>query len=185
MIGFCEKWWMTAARGVVALAFGMAVLAWPSLEHRTLAVAFGVFALVDGLMLAALAFVARDVLEQWWLVLVESCVSLVVAGVALLWRAGDGIGLLALIAAWAVVTGVVEVEAGVRLRRLASGETSLLLAGGLSLVVGIALVALPESEAVRLAWAIGGFGVLYGATLMLVATRLRRLALAARPALRR
>ncbi len=81
---------------------------------------------------------------------------------------------LALIAAWAVVTGVVEVEAGVRLRRLASGETSLLLAGGLSLVVGIALVALPESEAVRLAWAIGGFGVLSGATLMLVATRLRR-----------
>jgi len=182
MIGFCEKWWMTAGRGLVALVFGFAVLAWPALDQRTLAIVFGLFAVVDGLMLAALALVARDVLEQWWLVLVESCVSLAVAAVALLWRSTDGIGLLALVATWAVVTGVFEIEAGVRLRRLAAGETSLLLAGGLSLVVGIALVAFPEPEAASLTWAIGGFGVVYGGTLLLVATRLRRLALAARPA---
>lgn len=185
MIGFCEKWWMTAGRGLVALSFGAAVLFWPGLDHRTMAVVFGVFVLVDGLMLAVLALVARDVLEQWWLVLVESCVSLAVAIVALAWTASDGIGLLALLATWAVVTGVVEVEAGVRLRRLAAGEPSLLLAGGLSLVLGIALVALPETEAAHMTWAVGWFGLAYGGALVLVAARLRRLALAARPASRR
>jgi len=181
MSGFCEKWWMTAGRGAVALAFGFAVLFWPSLDHRTLALVFGVFALVDGLMLAALAVVAREVLEQWWLVLVESCVSLAVAMATLFWTASDGIGLLALVASWAVVTGVVEIEAGVRLRRLATGEPSLLLAGGFSLLAGILLVALPETDAAQLTWAIGGFGVVYGAALVLVATRLRHLAVATRP----
>ena len=45
------------------------------------------------------------------------------------------------------MTGVLEVEAGVRLRRLAAGEPSLLVAGGLSLVLGVALVALSEADA--------------------------------------
>ena len=59
MLRFCDKWWMTAGRGAIAAVFGLAVLFLPGLDHRTLAVALGVFAFVDGLMLAALAVVAR------------------------------------------------------------------------------------------------------------------------------
>jgi uncharacterized membrane protein HdeD (DUF308 family) len=153
LIGFCEKWWMIAVRGVVALGFGLLVLLWPGLDANVLALAFGVFAVVDGLVLAGLAI--------------------------------DGLRLLALLAAWAVVTGVFEIEAGVRLRRLATGETSLLLAGVLSVAVGIALVALPKDDPVEIAWAIGLFGMAYGALLVLVAERMRRLAVAARPSSRR
>ena len=115
MLRFCDKWWMTAGRGAIAAVFGLAVLFLPGLDHRTLAVALGVFAFVDGLLLAALAVVARHTLDQWWLVLVESCVSFAVAAVALVWMTDDALSLLAVLAAWAVVTGVLEVEAGVRL----------------------------------------------------------------------
>jgi uncharacterized membrane protein HdeD (DUF308 family) len=180
MLRFCDKWWMTAGRGAVAVAFGLAVLFLPDLDHRSLALALGVFAFVDGLMLAALAVVARDVLDQWWLVLVESCVSFAVAAVALGWMTDSAFSLLALLAAWAVVTGVLEVEAGVRLRRLAAGEPSLLVAGGLSLVLGIVLVALSEAELARLTVTIGWFVVAYGGALGIVAFRLRRLAVAER-----
>jgi uncharacterized membrane protein HdeD (DUF308 family) len=180
MLRFCDKWWMTAGRGAVAVAFGLAVLFWPGLDQRTLAVALGVFAFVDGLMLAALAVVARVALDQWWLVLVESCVSFAVASVSLAWMTVDAFSLLALLAAWAVVTGVLEVEAGVRLRRLAAGEPSLLVAGGLSLVLGIVLVALSEAEVARLTAAVGWFVLAYGGALGIVAFRLRRLAAAER-----
>ena len=182
---FCEKWWMTAGRAVVAAAFGLAVLFWPGFDHRTLAVAFGVFALVDGLMLAGLAVVARASLQQWWLVLAESCVSFAAAALALAWRPADSISLLLLLAAWAVVTGVLEVEAGVRLRRLAAGEPSLLLAGGLSLVLGITLVALSEGDAAHVTAAVGWFVLAYGGALGIVAFRLRRLAVAERAPARR
>ena len=180
MLRFCDKWWMTAGRGAVAAAFGLAVLFLPSLDHRSLAVALGLFAFVDGLMLAALAVVARDTLDQWWLVLVESCVSFAVAAVALAWMTVNAFSLLALLAAWGVVTGVLEVEAGVRLRRLAAGEPSLLIAGGLSLVLGIALVALSEADITSLTAAIGWFVLAYGGALGIVALRLRRLAAAER-----
>jgi uncharacterized membrane protein HdeD (DUF308 family) len=170
MLRFCDKWWMTAGRGAFAALFGLAVLFLPGLDHRSLALALGLFAFVDGLILAALAVVARHTLDQWWLVLVESWA----------WRTDDTFSLLVLLAVWAVVTGVLEVEAGVRLRRLAAGEPSLLLAGGLSLVLGVALVALSEADVARLTAAIGWFVLAYGGALGIVAFRLRRLAAAER-----
>ena len=132
VVGFCEKWWMIAVRGVVALGFGLLVLLWPGIDAHVLALAFGGFAVVDGLVLAGLAVVGRDVLENWWVVLVEGVVGVALGVLALAWDDIGGLRLLALLAAWAVVTGVFEIEAGVRLRRLARGETSLLLAGVLS-----------------------------------------------------
>jgi uncharacterized membrane protein HdeD (DUF308 family) len=180
LVGFCEKWWMTATRGIAALVFGLVVLTWSGIDGRGLALAFGVFALVDGLMLAALAVVARDVLEQWWLVLVEGVVGVVVGVLALSLPNPGGLGLLSLLAVWAILTGVAEIEAAVRLRHLAAGELSLFVAGGLSLLAGLALIAVPEDDPVRVAWAIGAFGIVYGAALLVVALRLRRLARAAR-----
>ena len=172
---------MIALRGLVALAFGLAVLVWPGIDARALAAVFGIFALVDGLVLSGVAVVGHDVLEQWWLVLVEGVVGVAVGIVALAWPGIGGLRLLALLAAWAIVTGFFEVEAGVRLRRLAAGEVSLLAAGGLSLLGGIALIASPGDDPVAIAWAIGVFGIVYAGLLVLVAGRLRHLARAARP----
>ena len=172
---------MTAARGILAFVFGLVVLLWPGLDASVLAIAFGVFALVDGFVLAAVAAVAHDVLEEWWVVLVEGAVGVVVGIVALAWPGLGGLCLLSLLAAWAVVTGVLQIEAGVRLRRLASGEASLLFAGGLSLLAGVVLIALPKDDPVEVAWAIGVFGLVYGGLLVAVGDRLRRLARAARP----
>jgi uncharacterized membrane protein HdeD (DUF308 family) len=176
---------MIAVRGVVAVGFGLLVLLWPGIDANVLALAFGVFALVDGLVLAGLAVVGRDVLENWWVVLAEGGAGMVIGVVALSWNDIGGLRLLGLLAAWAVVTGVFEIEAGVRLRRLATGEASLLFAGVLSVAVGIILVALPKDDPVEFAWAIGLFGLAYGALLVLVAERMRRLAVAARPTSRR
>ncbi|MCX6372457.1 MAG: DUF308 domain-containing protein [Actinobacteria bacterium] len=181
MIGFCEKWWMTALRGAVALVFGLTVLVWPDPDDAVLAVAFGVFALVDGLVLGAVAVVGRDVLEQWWIALVEGVVGMVVGLVALTWPGIGGLGLLSLLAAWAVLTGVFEIETAVRLRRLTGSDAWLFLAGGLSLLVGIALIAVPKDDPLEIAWAIGVFGVAFGGVLLVAAGRLRRLARAARP----
>jgi uncharacterized membrane protein HdeD (DUF308 family) len=182
LIGFCEKWWMTAVRGFVALGFGLTVLLWPDPSDVVFAAAFGVFALVDGLVLGAVAVVGRDVLEQWWVVLVEGVVGMVVGAVALAWPGIGGLGLLSLLAAWAVITGFFEIEAGVRLRRLAGSDAFLFLAGGLSLLVGIALIAVPKDDPLEIVWAIGVFGIVYGSLLLVAAGRLRRLARAARPA---
>ena len=172
---------MTAVRGAVALVFGLTVLLWHDPVASVLAIAFGVFALVDGLVLGAVAVAGRDVLEQWWVVLAEGVAGVVVGVVAIAWPGIDGLGLLSLLAAWAVITGVFEIEAALRLRRLAGSDAFLLLAGGLSLVVGIALIAVPKDDPLEIVWAIGVFGVVYACILLVAAERLRRLARAAGP----
>lgn len=174
MIGFCEKWWLTAVRGCIACGFGGAVFLRLGMDAAGLAVVFGVFALLDGLVLLALGVVARDVLEQWWLVLVQGLVGVAV-GIVALGRLGLGtLGLLALVAAWAVLTGIFEIEAGVRLRRFAVAGRSLLAGGGISLLAGIALIALPIDDPSEALPAIGAFGLTYGAALIVTAAYLRR-----------
>jgi uncharacterized membrane protein HdeD (DUF308 family) len=180
-MGFCDKWWMTALRGAVALVFGLTVFFWQDPSATMLAVAFGVFALVDGLVLGVVAVYGRRVLEQWWVALAEGIVGMAFGLVALVWPGLGGLGLLSLLAAWAVVTGVFEIEVGVRMRRLAGSDASLFLAGGLSLLVGIALIAVPKDDPLEVAWAIGLFGMAFGGLLLDAAGRLRRLAQEARP----
>lgn len=174
MSGLLKNWWMTALRGFVALAFGFTLLAWPGADARVLSLAFGLFALVNGLALALVSLACRHTLEQWWVVLVEGIAGIAVAVVALTWPALSGLSLLALLAAWAVITGVFEIEAGVRLRRIMHRDVSLFAAGGLSVLVGVALVALPKDDPVEVVWAIGLFGVVYGALLVVAASRWRR-----------
>ncbi len=181
MIGFCEKWWLTALRACLAVSFGGVVFLRLGMDAAGLAVVFGVFALLDGLVLLALGVVARDVLEQWWLVLVQGLVGVAV-GIVALGRLGLGtLGLLALLAAWAVLTGVFEIEAGVRLRRFAAAGLTLLTGGGLLLLAGIALIALPIDDPSEALPAIGAFGLTYGATLLITAVRLRKAARRADP----
>lgn len=171
--GLLENWWMTAVRGFVAVAFGFTLLAWPDANARVLALAFGLFAVANGLALVAVSLGGRRTLRQWWVVLVEGVAGLAVGVVALTWPGVGGLSLLALLAAWAVVTGVFEIEAGVRLRRIVHRDVSLFLAGGLSVLVGLALVAMPKDDPVQIVWAIGLFGVVYGILLVVVASRWR------------
>lgn len=167
-------------RGLVALVFGIVMLAAHGLDDGELAWAFAAFAFIDGVVLVALALLARDRLDRWWLPFTQGATGIALAALAVLWPHLSGLGLLAVLVLWALVTGFAEWEVGVRLRRLVTGGWSLLVAGGLSVLAGIGLVASPVDEPLQILSLIGLFGLLYGGTLVVVAGRLRTLAVAAR-----
>jgi uncharacterized membrane protein HdeD (DUF308 family) len=81
-----------------------------------------------------------------------------------------------LIAAWAIVTGVLQVFAAIRLRRELRGEWLLALGGVLSVLFGIALIFWPASGALALVLLIGAYAVVFGVVLIALGLRLRRLA---------
>jgi len=82
--------------------------------------------------------------------------------------------LLYLIAGWAIVTGVLEVVAAVHLHR-AHGEWLLIINGVLSILFGLLIVVWPGAGLITLLWMIGVYAVIFGATLLVLAFRLRRL----------
>jgi uncharacterized membrane protein HdeD (DUF308 family) len=85
---------------------------------------------------------------------------------------------LVLIAAWAILTGALEIAAAIRLRRVIEGEWLLALAGTLSLALGLILAmmlaVMPGVTALSVAWLIGIYALIAGVSLVALGFRLRR-----------
>jgi uncharacterized membrane protein HdeD (DUF308 family) len=78
------------------------------------------------------------------------------------------------VAAWAIVTGVLEIVGAIRLRREIEGEWALILAGALSVIFGVLLVVIPAPAGLlSLLWLIGAYAVASGVILIILAFRVR------------
>jgi uncharacterized membrane protein HdeD (DUF308 family) len=83
------------------------------------------------------------------------------------------------IAAWAIITGALEIAAAIRLRREIEEEWRLVVAGALSIVFGAMLAMFPAPGAIGLAWALGAYAAAIGIVLIALAISLRTRAAAA------
>ncbi|MEA2641156.1 MAG: hypothetical protein QOF51_2550, partial [Chloroflexota bacterium] len=155
--------------------FGLAMFVWPGISLFVLVIMFGAYALVDGAFAVFSAIRASHENNRWWTVLLEGLVGIVVGVLTFIWPAITALALLYLIAAWALITGVLEIVAAVRLRRMITNEWLLGLAGALSIVFAIALVANPAAGALALVWLIGAYALVFGVLLIGLGFRLREL----------
>jgi uncharacterized membrane protein HdeD (DUF308 family) len=99
--------------------------------------------------------------------------GLIVGVVAMSWPGITAFWLVYLIAAWALVTGVFEIVAAIRLRRRISGEWLLALSGIASLILGILVIAIPLAGALAIAYWIGVYAFVFGVLLVALGLRLR------------
>jgi uncharacterized membrane protein HdeD (DUF308 family) len=170
-----RNWWAIALRGVAAIIFGLLTFVMPGITLAVLVLLFGAYAIVDGIFtLVAVArgqAVARG--EPRWVLVLEGVVSIAAGLVAFLWPGLTALALVYLIAAWAIVTGVLEIVAAVRLRRQIDNEWWLGLSGALSVVFGVLVMAAPGAGALAMLFWIGAYAILFGALLVGLAFRLR------------
>jgi uncharacterized membrane protein HdeD (DUF308 family) len=168
-----KNWWALALRGIAAIVFGILTLVLPGVTLAALILLFGVYALVEGVFNVVAAIRGRGDGPPWWALVLEGLVSIAAGIVAILVPGLTALALLYMIAAWAVVTGVLEIVAAVRLRRQITGELWLALNGVLSIVFGALTFLVPGAGALSLAWLIGAYAVLFGVLLLGLAFRLR------------
>ena len=117
--------------------------------------------------------------------------SLILAGIfgvlagliTFFWPGITAFSLLIVIAAWAIVNGIMEIYYAIKLRREIKGEWLLALAGILSVIFGVLLLLDPFVGALVLILWIGGFALVFGILLMILAFKMKRLG-AMEPALR-
>ncbi len=172
VIDFASRWWTLAARGIAAILFGILTFISPGLSLFALVILFGAWALADGVFNLIMALRTRKG-ERWrWLVL-EGVTSIIVGILTFFWPGITALSLLFLIAAWSVVTGIAEVVAAIRLRKLIRGEWLLGLSGVLSIVFGLVLFAFPGAGALAVIFWIGAYSILFGSLLVALAFRLR------------
>jgi uncharacterized membrane protein HdeD (DUF308 family) len=169
-----HHWWVFAARGVLAVLFGILALVWPALTLLALVLLWGAYAIVDGVLALVAAFRTRDRGRAVWALILIGIAGIIAGFLTFAWPAITGLVLLLLIAAWAIVVGILQIVTAVRLRKEIDNEWLLGVSGVLSVAFGALLIWSPGAGAVALAWAIGWYAILFGVLLIALGFKLRR-----------
>ena len=167
-----HNWWAVVLRGVLGLLFGIITFFAPGLSLAALVTLYGAYALVDGVF-AIVSAVRRRGTERWGMLLLEGIAGIAAGLVTLVWPGITAIALLYLIAAWSLFTGIMEVVAAVRLRKVITGEWMLGLSGVLSIGFGLLLMLFPGVGALAVVLWIGAYAIMFGALLIGLGFRLR------------
>lgn len=170
-----RNWWTLVLRGIAAIVFGLLAWFYPGVTLAVLVLFFGVYVLIDGLIALFAAFSKRVPEDSRWLVGLLGALGVLI-GVLTLWRpAAAAVALLLYLAAWALVMGVLQIVAAIRLRKEIQGEFWLGLAGALSIGLAVLILVSPGAGALSLIWIIAGFAVLYGITLLMLGLKVKKL----------
>jgi len=168
-----RNWWAVLLRGVAGIVFGIATFFAPVISLAALVLLFGAYALVDGVLALVSALRNRTTNEGWWVLLLEGIVGVVAGVVTFVWPGITALALLYVIAAWALVTGALEIAAAVRLRKVIEHEWLLVLSGIASIALGALLALFPGPGALAVVIFIGAYALGFGALLVALGFRLR------------
>src|SRR5205823_861986 len=113
--------------------------------------------------------VADTLRRNWWLLALRGLAAVVFGVLAFVWPGAI------LIACWAMVTGILEIVAAIKLRKLINNEWLLVLAGIASVAFGVVLLLQPAAGVLILIWWVGAYALLFGILLVVLAFRMRRL----------
>jgi uncharacterized membrane protein HdeD (DUF308 family) len=169
------NWWAVALRGLAAITFAAVILLMPQPTLAALILLFAAYLTADGLLAILVGARAARRGARWRMLILEGAINLGLAGVVLVWPAISAVPFLHLVGAWAIITGALLLAAA---RRLSGphGGWALALAGATSAAWGAA--------ANTAAWYFGGelpgttawlaaYAILFGATILVLAHRLR------------
>jgi uncharacterized membrane protein HdeD (DUF308 family) len=159
-------------RGLAALAFGLLAFFWPHLTLTGLTVLWGGYSFIDGSLALSAAVSGRTGAPRGGLSLI-GLAGIACAAAVLVAPADVGGHLVAIVATWALVTGVMQLWAAFKLRQAVDGEWILALDGTGAMAFGVILALWPRLEMAHLVWLIGGFALLLGSLYLAISLWLR------------
>ncbi|HTA75882.1 MAG TPA: DUF308 domain-containing protein [bacterium] len=184
-------WWILALRGIAGIVLALlafALLVWTHIQPTDLFGLFvfakmasviasiifllGIYALIDGLFSIVLGAQDYGDCRHWKPLIAEGLLSMALGLATLLWPDNAVITLLVWVAAWAFVTGLLEIQEGFDLNEYKDRRPLFLLAGICSILFGFCIIFLRVSG-LELVEVIGGYAFAFGLVLLIFAYRLR------------
>jgi uncharacterized membrane protein HdeD (DUF308 family) len=171
-----RAWYWIALRGLFAVLFGIFAFIWPGITLAVLVLMWGAYAIADGVMALIAAYTMHEEGKPMGSLIVVGILGIAAGVVAFLWPAMTALVLLLFIASWAVLMGIFEIAAAIRLRKHIENEWLLALSGVVSIVFGVLMFLQPGAGALAVVWLIGSFAIFFGILLIALGFRLKGLA---------
>jgi uncharacterized membrane protein HdeD (DUF308 family) len=174
------KWFML--RGGLALLLGLGAIVFPLSAVFAFTMVFAAYCFVDGIAsLVAGIHGGQEPGHRWSALVFSGIIGILIGILFLLMPLVATITyafiVLVMLAAWAILTGILEIAVAVRLRREIEGEWLLGLSGAISVLLGIGVIVLvipnPAASILSAAWLIAFFALGTGIVLIVQALRLR------------
>jgi uncharacterized membrane protein HdeD (DUF308 family) len=170
-----RQWWVLVLQGVLAIVFGVFALLNPGITIVSLALLFGAWALISGV---------SEIVEGWrvaehrgrsWPFALSGIVSIVAGVIAIVLPPAAIGGLLLLLAAWLIVSGISEAYVAYRIREQIDNEWILALAGIVRAVLGVVVFVAPIVGVIVVVATVGWVAIVGGLMAIGLGLRLRRL----------
>jgi uncharacterized membrane protein HdeD (DUF308 family) len=168
-----RTWWALVIRGVLALALGVFILMRPMESIASFALVIAIWALFSGIVQIVHAFDLRDLVPQWWVLLLSGLVS-AAFGVAALYYYPDLSLAFAVVWVtwWLFLTGALAIYAAIVERRLGVSWGWTLALGIVSIIAGVLALMNPPVTLAAIMGLIAGFAIVSGVVLLLGAFKL-------------
>lgn len=170
-----KHWWAILLRGIIAVLFAFLAFLATGFTLKLLLLFLGLYLLLDGLFAIIGGFMAAKDHKNWWLLLLEGIISIIV-GIFVF--ALPGITLLILVylvAIWAVITGVFEFLAGIMATWAIPGKVFIGITGVISVILGVVIFIYPVLSIVAMTWLLGIYALVIGLSLIFMSLRLKSL----------
>jgi uncharacterized membrane protein HdeD (DUF308 family) len=158
-----DMWWLLLIRAISLVVLGFLAILWPGLTLITLAVIFGIYLLVNGIMDVIIGIRSHGHDHSWFLKIVLGFFELVV-GVFIIHR-----GTLLTIATFILLLGLIFIFQGIaelvssfRGSRDIGGRLWHILLGLLGLVAGIVVLRQPVASGIAFTWFLGFYALFAG-----------------------
>ena len=147
-------WGGLAFRGFLAILFGLLALSRPGATITGLVYLFAAYALLDGIAAFAASVNVAQLGGHWGAMFLVGMTGVVIGVLSFMNPAVTALGLIYYLAAWAFITGVLEITAAIRLRNVIDGEWRLVVGGALSILFGVLIAGRPGAGMLSMIWVI-------------------------------
>jgi uncharacterized membrane protein HdeD (DUF308 family) len=171
-----DHWWVWLVRGILAIILAVLAFAQPGATLEAFTLLLGAYFVIDGVISFVHGLGQQPEGQSRWPLLIWGVVA-ILAGVSIFARplVASVLALTLVVGFWAIVIGVMEIVAGIRLREEIDSEWWLILAGTASIVFGVLIWINPLAGALSIAYLIGIWALLVGVCDLILGLRIKGL----------
>jgi uncharacterized membrane protein HdeD (DUF308 family) len=170
-----QNWWTLALRGVIAIIFGVCAFVWPQVTVLAFVILLAAFAFVEGVFAFVGALSWGLTGSQRLLLIVLGLLGLGVGVAAVMYPGITAVLIVALVAWWAIVSGVIQFVVAIELRKVIENDWLLVVGAVLSILFGVLLLWRPWAGILTLSWLFGIYALLYGIMMLSLGFRVKSL----------